>query len=178
MAHSCSYRIAGGALHGVFGGTVTVRAVNFVANSALQGGAMSLDGTSVSVSGSSLSYNTALDGNGGAMFIWRTPATTTTSIDQTTFAANSARGHGGALFAQSSSVSLAHARVENNTATGSAGGGIYGRAGSLMLVNSTVQVRTVAEVCVGCRTATTNSGGRAITQLGAEVSPVMGALLY
>jgi len=144
--------ITGGADGGAIGITdeaVTIDNCIFTGNSALEGGAVSLNanGGSLSISNSTFTANnTNLTGglDGGAINV---EATATLSVSNCTFSGNTAKDQGGAIYSTGSVTAvISNSTITGNTASVASGtgggGGIYffgsvGNAG-LSVINSTV----------------------------------------
>ncbi len=124
------------------------------------GGAISMDGAeafSVTICGSTFASNAAGSGAlGGAVF--RTPdgAMQTTTIDRSTFNANSAPG-GGALYFHNSQLVMTASTLSNNVAAGS-GGALFSDGSTLQFTNDTL-FRNSALVGLGGAIFLAGNGG-------------------
>ncbi len=102
-------------------------------NTAKSGGAIYLESGSVTVSGTAvISHNTALDGNGGAI----SANTASVTVSGGSISDNiSQNGSGGAVYAESGAVTVSGGSISNNRA-GLSGGGIYAQTGAVALTGT------------------------------------------
>jgi hypothetical protein len=96
------------------------------------GGGVYIDGSTVSITGSTISGNTATE-VGGAIFVVDGTVTLTSS----TVVGNTADEDGGGIYSLGGLVTVSNTTITGNAAT-TAGGAIYSMAGMVALVNSTI----------------------------------------
>jgi CSLREA domain-containing protein len=136
----------GGAIRSDGGGTATLVNVTVSGNVAAHGGGLlNLDATMTIIS-STLRYNTARNGNGGAIDNRRESGAPTLIITDTSIYSNTAtNGAGGGVRSNGTSavVSITNGTISFNTATKDGGGGVRNSSGSTTtLTNVTVANNT------------------------------------
>ena len=123
---------------------LAVRNSSFIGNTAeTSGGAITIEGGSVEISGSAFVDNRA-EARGGAIAMLRGRA----AISNSTVTGNAAE-KGGAIYANGGETALTHLTVVNNKAQRVVGAGIYAEAGVVYLRNSIVAGSGSGDDCSG-----------------------------
>jgi CSLREA domain-containing protein len=159
---------SGGGIFGSTGSSLTLTNSTVTGNTAFDhGGGILIDGA-LTLTGSTVSNNTANsdasgDGNGGGIYIW--PGNNTVTLTNSTISGNSAFFGGGYYTDGSSSVTLTDSTISGNTSS-STGGGIFHNGGTLTLTNTAVSSNTAGASGGGIRL----SGGVTASLTGSTVN--------
>ena len=130
-----------------------------------KGGALYADRGAVSITGTTLTKNTA-GSDGGAVYAGSGTVTITDSVfggDAATDG-NTAGGSGGAVYAGSGNVTVSGGSMQNNKATGGSGGALYANTGAVSITGTSLSENTA------------NTDGGAIYAGGGHVTMSGGSL--
>ena len=152
----------GGALS-VYNLDVAISGGTFTANSAAYGGAVYVNGGSLTVGGTSVfTGNSATAGNGGAVYAANTTAGKGVSVTGASFASNSTTSNGGAVYLNSVGDSaIVNCTFTSNTATESTTDGKTGNGGA---IDSDGGNLTIDGGSFSGNTATENGGAVYVSQ--------------
>lgn len=121
----------GGAVYGASDADVTVTGCTLTGNTANRGGAIAIDGGTLTISDSTISGNTGHDSGGGVY----TSASSTTTITGSTISGNDA-GTGGAIRNRGTTMTVTSCTISGNAAE-SYGGALFNQ-GAATIANSTI----------------------------------------
>jgi uncharacterized repeat protein (TIGR02543 family) len=130
IANNTGY--GGGAVYVTSDSTFTASDTEMSGNVAYNGGAVYSAGGSVTMTGGSLTENTANSHGGG---IYTTGKTTVTGTE---ISGNESVSYGGGIYTSGSTFTAKNVTITDNTSAGTHGGGVFVNSGTLSLENSTV----------------------------------------
>ncbi len=165
---------------GVFsqGGPLVISGSSIAGNALLSngtligGGGVSQYTSTVSISNSTISGNSAPQSSAGGLLLYQATGTLT----NVTMSGNSVTAYGGGILNYKSSLTLIETTVTGNSSTD--GGGIFNDAAALILKNSVVAGNTATKVYPNIYKAVTDDGGNYFDTVasGSTLNPELAAL--